>query len=74
MCDDSRTTTQRDRDIIAEYGRRFQEEILRTAGERFTVVLPGDEPLEFRVFLCKDAEEAASCLHRHWWGKEGRTR
>ena len=74
MCDDSRTTTQRDRDIIAEYGRRYQEEVLRAGGDRFTVVLPGDEPLEFRVFLCKDAEEAADCLHRHWWGKEGRNR
>ena len=26
---------------------------------------------EFRVFLCRDADEAAACLHRHWWGKRG---
>ena len=72
MCDDRRTTTQRDRDTIAEFGRRFKEEFLRAGSERITVVLPGDEPLEFRVFLCRDAEEAAACLHRHWWGKKGR--
>ena len=45
----------------------------RSSSERaatgFTVVLPGDEPLEFRVFLCKDADEAAACLQRHWRGK-----
>ena len=74
MCDDSRTTTHADRDTIAEFGRRFQEEFLRAGNERIAVVLPGDEPLEFRVFLCEDADEAADCLHRHWWGKEGRTR
>ena len=51
-----------------------QEEFLRAGGDRFTVVLPGDEPLEFRVFLCRGAEEAASCLQRHWWEKEGRAR
>ena len=28
------------------------------------------EPLEFRVFLCRDADEAAACL-RHWWGERG---
>ena len=73
MCDDSRTITQRDRDTIAEFGRRFKEEFLRAGRDRVTVVLPGDERLEFRVFLCKDAEEAAACLHRHGWGKAGRT-
>ena len=72
MCDDNRTT-HADSDTIAEFGRRFAEEFLRAGRDRVTVVLPGDEPLEFRVFLCKDAEEAAACLHRHGRGKAGRT-
>ena len=72
MCDDYRTT-HADSDTIAELGRRFAEEFLRAGRDRVTVVLPGDERLEFRVFLCKDAEEAAACLHRHGWGKAGRT-
>ena len=74
MCDDSRTTTHADSDTIAEFGRRLKEEFLRAGSDRVTVVLPGDEPLEFRVFLCKDADEAAACLQRHWRGKEGRNR
>ena len=58
-CDDSRTTTHADRDTIAEFGRRIKEEFLRAGNERIAVVLPGDEPLEFRVFLCEDGDEAA---------------
>ena len=49
---------------------------LRRPGIRdgILVVLPGDEPGAYRVFLCEDADDAAACLHRHGCGKEDRTR
>ena len=65
---------RRDRDLLAEYGRRIREEFLRAGSAPVRVVLPGDEPLEFRVFVCRDAEAAAACLQRHGWGRTPGTR
>jgi hypothetical protein len=36
-------------------------------------VIPGDEPGEYRVLVCENADEAAACLHRHWLDSKGRT-
>ena len=36
-------------------------------------MLPGDEPGEYRVFVCEDADTAAACVHRYWHGSKGRT-
>ena len=73
MCDDSRTTDTDRKTVLADTGRRLADALRRGGADQVTVVLPGDEPLEFRVFVCRDAEEAAACLQRHGWGREGRT-
>ena len=74
MCDDTRTT-HADRDTtLADIRRRFADEFRGAGREQVTVVLPGDEPGEYRVFVCADADEAAVCLHRHGWGRQGGAR
>ena len=70
MCDDRRTTDTDRKTVLADSGRRLADALRGGGADQVTVVLPGDEPLEFRVFVCRDAEEAAACLHRHGWGRE----
>ena len=74
MCDDSRTIDTDRKTVLADSGRRLADALRGGGADQVTVVLPGDEPLEFRVFVCRDAEEAAACLHRHWSGREDRSR
>ena len=74
MRDDRKTSHADSNSILADFGRRIAARLRRAGGNRFTVVLPGEEPHEYRVFVCEDAEEAAACLHRHWWQRQGRTR
>ena len=74
MCDDRKTTHADSNAILADFGRRCADGRFRGGGNRITVVLPGDEPHEYRVFVCANADEAAACLHRHWWGRQGGTR
>ena len=57
--------------VLADTGRRLADALRGGGADQVTVVLPGDEPLECRVFVCRDAEEAAACLQRHYWGREG---
>ena len=74
MCDDSKPATHTDSDtILADYRRRFADEFRGVGSDRIRVVIPGDEPGTYRVFVCADADEAAACLHRHWQGRQGRT-
>ena len=75
MCD-NRGTIRADGTIVpSAFHRRLADE-LRRPGIRdgILVVLPGDEPGAYRVFMCEDADEAAACLHRHWWGRRDTTR
>ena len=73
MCDDGRTTPIDSATILADFRRRFADEFRGVGSDRIRVVIPGDEPGTYRVFVCADADEAAACLHRHWLGRQGRT-
>ena len=73
MCDDRERTTRADSaTILADFRRRFADEFRGVGLDRVRVVLPGDKPGTYRVFVCKDADEAAACLHRHRLGRKGR--
>ena len=73
MSDNHKTTTGADSaGIVAEFQLRFADEF-RGLSDRIRVMLPGDEPGTFRVFVCEDADTAAACLHRYWHGSKGRT-
>ncbi len=74
MRDDRETTHPDHNSVLAAFGCHFADGFRRPGGHRVTVVLPGEEPHEYRVFVCEDAEEAAACLHRHGWRRPGRTR
>ena len=56
--------------IVREFRIRFADEF-RGLSNRIRVMLPGDEPGTFHVFVCESAEEAAACLHRYWHGSKG---
>ena len=75
MCD-NRGTIRADGTIEPiDFHRRLADELGRPGiRDGILVVLPGDEPGAYRVFLCEDADDAAACLHRHGCGKEDRTR
>ena len=73
MCDDRERTTRADSaTILADFRRRFADEFRGVGLDRVRVVLPGDKPGTYRVFVCKDADEVAACLHRHRLGRKGR--
>ena len=73
MSDRRKTTSGADSAaIVTEFRLRVADE-LRGLSDRIRVMLPGDEPGTFRVFVCEDADTAAACLHRHWHGSKGRT-
>ena len=59
--------------ILADFRRRFADEFRGVGIDRIRLVLPADEPGDYRVFVCEDADEAAACLHRHWLESKGRT-
>ena len=60
MSDNHKTTTGADSvGIVAEFQVRFADEF-RGLSDRIRVMLPGDEPGTFRVFVCEDAETAAA--------------
>ena len=74
MYEDRKPTTATDRaSILADFRRRFADEFRGVGIDRIRVVIPGDEPGEYRVFVCENADEAAACLHRHWFDSKGRT-
>ena len=73
MYEDRKPTTATDRaSILADFRRRFADELRGVGIDRIRVVIPGDEPGQYRVFVCSDADEAAACLHRYWWGGQDR--
>lgn len=74
MRNDRKTTHADSNTLLADCGRRSADGRLGAGGKRSTDVLPGDEPHEYRVFVCADADEAAACLHRRWWRRQGGTR
>ena len=53
MCDDRRTTDTDRKTVLADSGRRLADALRGGGADQVTVVLPGDEPLEFRVFVCR---------------------
>ena len=62
--DDSTRTTRADgATILADFRRRFADEFRGVGIDRIRVVLPGDKPGTYRVFVCEDADAAAACLH-----------
>ena len=67
------TTDTDSASILADFRRRFADELRSVGTDRIRVVIPGDVPGDYHVFVCDDAEEAAACLHRHWWGGQERT-
>ena len=75
MCDNQGTIRADGTIEPTAFHHRLADE-LRRPGVRdgILVVLPGDEPGAYRLFMCEDADEAAACLHRHWWGGRDRTR
>ena len=72
MCDDTKTTHGASDTTLADFRRRFANEFRGVGAERIRVVIPGDAPGTYRVFVCEDADEAAACLHRHWLESKGR--
>ena len=72
MCDDTKTTHTASDTILADFRRRFANEFGGVGTEKIHVVIPGDAPGTYRVFVCEDADEAAACLHRHWLESQGR--
>ena len=74
MYEDRKPTTATDRaSILADFRRRLADELRGAGIDRIRVVIPGDEPGEYRVLVCENADEAAACLHRHWLDSKGRT-
>ena len=65
MCDERETTGADSATILADFRRRFRDELRGIGIDRIRVVLPGSEPGTYRVIVCEDADEAAACLHEH---------
>ena len=64
MGDETERTTGADSaTILADFRRRFADELRGISIDRIRVVLPGSEPGTYRVVVCEDADEAAACLH-----------
>lgn len=63
MGDERETTGTDSATILADFRRRFADELRGIGIDRIRVVLPGSEPGSYRVVVCEDADEAAACLH-----------